>query len=148
MNNNTNGTDISVEVLAERIGNVSKRLDEQVTTQKAAVDAALVASQTAISVALATQEKTVNAAFAASEKAITKAEEAQKEYNKAIGTLQNDVVSLKESRSQNRGNSGGMRDMYGWIFGGIMFLATIGTLLYTIFHVAAPVVAPIVTRGH
>lgn len=142
---NTNGNgNISVEVLAERIANVSKRLDEQVTTQKAAVDAALVASQTAINVALATQEKTVNAAFAASEKAITKAEEAQKEYNKAIGILQNDVVSLKESRSQTRGTGGGMRDMGGWIFGGLMLIATLATFLYEVFHV----VAPVAVRGH
>ena len=90
-----------------------KKLDEQSAAQKAAVDAALIASQTAISVALATQERTVGAAFAASEKAIAKAEEAQKEYNRAIGTLQNDVVSLKESRSQSTGNSGGMKDVYG-----------------------------------
>ena len=99
-----NGNSSSVEVLAERIANLSKKVDEQAASQKAAVDAALLTSDRAITVALATQEKTVNAAFAASEKAITKAEESQKEYNKTIGILQQDVVGLKESRSQTVGN--------------------------------------------
>lgn len=125
-----NGSSASVEVLAERIANLSKKVDEQAASQKAAVDAALITSQTAITVALATQEKTVGAAFAASEKAITKAEESQKEYNRTIGVLQNDVVSLKESRSQSSGTSGGMRDMWGWIFGGVMALLT----LYLALH--------------
>jgi two-component sensor histidine kinase len=105
----TNGTS-NVEVLAERIANLSKKVDEQAASQKAAVDAALLTSDRAITVALATQEKTVNAAFAASEKAITKAEESQKEYNKTIGILQNDVVGLKESRSQNVGDKSAKTD--------------------------------------
>jgi predicted nucleic acid-binding protein len=114
---NTNGNNnivIGVEVLAERINNVSKKLDEQAATQKQAVDAAMTASQTAISAALATQEKAVNAAFLASEKALTaalsasekaisKSEAAQSEVNKIIAELQKDVISLRESRSQGSG---------------------------------------------
>jgi hypothetical protein len=111
---NGNGIIVGIEVLAERITNVSKRLDEQVTAQKAAVDAALVASNQAISAALATQEKAVNAAFLASEKALTaalsasekaisKSEAAQSEVNKIIAGLQSDVISLRESRSQGSG---------------------------------------------
>ena len=84
--------------------------------------------------ALATQERTVGAAFAASEKAIAKAEEAQKEYNRAIGTLQNDVVSLKESRSQSTGNSGGMKDVYGYVFGIVMAIVAILTVVFTAIH--------------
>jgi FKBP-type peptidyl-prolyl cis-trans isomerase len=113
-NGTGNGIIIGVEVLAERISNVSKRLDEQVTAQKSAVDAALVASNQAISAALATQEKAVNAAFLASEKALTaalsasekaisKSEAAQSEVNKIIAGLQSDVISLRESRSQTSG---------------------------------------------
>jgi hypothetical protein len=112
--NNGNGVIVGVEVLAERINNVSKKLDEQAAQQKAAVDAAMTASQTAISAALATQEKAVNAAFLASEKALTaalsasekaisKSEAAQSEVNKIIAGLQADVISLRESRSQNYG---------------------------------------------
>lgn len=102
---NGNGTNpsSSVEVLTERITNVSKRLDEQV-----------IASQTAITVALATQEKAVNAAFlasekalqsalSASEKAIGKSEASQNEVNKVIAELQKDVISLRESRSLGSG---------------------------------------------
>ena len=90
----------SAEVLAERVTNLSKRVDEQVVISKNAVDAAL----TAISVAKLDQERTVSVAFAASQSANTKTEESQKESNRAIGILQNDVVSLKESRSQNMGD--------------------------------------------
>ena len=102
--NNSNGNPYaSVEVLTERITNVSKRLDEQV-----------IASQTAITVALATQEKAVNAAFlasekalqsalSASEKAIGKSEASQNEVNKIIAGLQADVISLRESRSLGSG---------------------------------------------
>jgi len=131
MNSNTgNGSEISTEVLAERIFNVSKKLDEQAASQKAAVDAALIASQTAITVALANQEKTVNAAFAASEKAINKAEENQKGYNQIIGSLQNDVVRLKESQAQSSGNTGGMKDMYGYVFGFIMATLSIAGVVF------------------
>jgi hypothetical protein len=104
--NNGNGytPTASVEVLTERITNVSKRLDEQV-----------IASQTAITVALATQEKAVNAAFlasekalqsalSASEKAISKSEISQGEVNKIISGLQTDVISLRESRSLGVGH--------------------------------------------
>jgi hypothetical protein len=126
-----NGTTIvtSPDVLAERIANLSKKVDEQAASQKAAVDAALLTSQTAITVALATQEKTVNAAFAASEKAITKAEEAQKEYNKTIGTVANDVVRLKESQALVSGNSGGVKEMYGYAFGILMLLVAIASVI-------------------
>lgn len=96
----SNGSSGNVEVLAERIANLSRRVDEQVVISKTSVDAAL----TAISVAKLDQERTVSVAFSAAEKANAKTEESQKESNRAIGVLQNDVVSLKESRSQNVGD--------------------------------------------
>ena len=96
----SNGSNSNVEVLAERIANLSRRVDEQVVISKTSVDAAL----TAISVAKLDQERTVSVAFSAAEKANAKTEESQKESNRAIGVLQNDVVSLKESRSQNVGD--------------------------------------------
>jgi uncharacterized protein YaiL (DUF2058 family) len=112
-------------VLADRLSNLESRLNERATAQKQAVDAALIAAKQAVDVALLAQEKAVNAAFAASEKAIAKAEESQKEYNKTIGSLQNDVVRLKESQAQSSGNSGGFKDMYGYVFGFIMAIVTI-----------------------
>jgi chromosome segregation ATPase len=127
---NGNGIINSIEVLAERIANLSKRLDEQAASQQAAVAAALVTSETAITVALANQKETVNAAFAASEKAISKAEESQKEYNKTIGTLQNDVVGLKESRSQSAGNSGGVQNAWGWVVAGLMLLTSLAEAFF------------------
>jgi hypothetical protein len=89
-----------IDVLAERIANVSKKLDEQVAISKTSVDAAL----TAISVAKLDQERTVSVAFAASQSAINKTEESQKESNRAISVLQNDVVRLKEMQAQGVGN--------------------------------------------
>ena len=121
---------IAHEVLVERVNNVSKKLDEQIASSKADVASAL----TAISVAKLDQEKTVTVAFAASEKAITKTEEAQKESNRDIRLLQNDVVSLKESRSQVGGSGKGMRDLGGWIFGGLMFLIALATLILMAMH--------------
>jgi len=126
---NGNGSISSVEVLSERVANLSKKLDEQIALSKTSVDAAL----TAIQVAKSDQERTVTVAFAASEKAITKTEESQKESNRAISILQNDVVSLKESRSQSAGNGGGMRDMFGWLFGGLMAILTLVTMHFS-FH--------------
>src|ERR1035437_10268543 len=142
---NGNGIIVGVEVLAERIANVSKRLDEQVTAQKAAVDAALVASNQAISAALATQEKAVTAAFLASEKAFTaalqasekaisKSEAAHSEVNKIIVGLQSDVISLRESRSQSSGTSGGLKDMWGYVFGVIMAIISVASILYVAGH--------------
>jgi hypothetical protein len=134
---NGNGNGALIEVLAERIANLSKKVDEQAQTQKDAVDAALVTSQTAIKVALDTQEKTVNAAFAASEKAITKAEESQKEYNKTIGILQNDVVSLKESRSQGVGDKSAKttdKAQFHWGIG--LLVPTVIALLAALYHFA------------
>lgn len=96
----TNGKSSNVEVLAERIANLSKKVDEQVAINKTAVEAAL----TAISVAKVDQERTVSVAFAASQSAINKTEESQKESNRSIGLLQNDVVRLKEVAAQNVGD--------------------------------------------
>jgi hypothetical protein len=122
-NGTTNGTpppNASVDVLTERITNVSKRLDEQV-----------IASQTAITVALATQEKAVNAAFlasekalqsalSASEKAIGKSEASQNEVNKVIAELQKDVISLRESRSLGSGKDSAKstdKEQSNWVIG-------------------------------
>ena len=94
-----NGNSNSVEVLAERIANLSKKLDEQIALSKSSVDAAL----TAINVAKTDQERTVTVAFAANQAANTKTEQSQKESNQNIGILQNDVVRLKEMVAQISG---------------------------------------------
>jgi wobble nucleotide-excising tRNase len=122
----TNGSSVSVEVLAERVTNISKRLDEQIALSKTAVDAAL----TAISVAKSDQVQTVNVAFAASQSAISKTEQSQKESNQKIGALENEVVRLAVTQATSSGKSGGMRDMYGWIFGGAMFIIAVAGLVF------------------
>jgi hypothetical protein len=101
---NGSGNGLSVDVLAERIANLSKKVDEQA-----------VFAQTAITVALANQEKTTQVAFAASEKANSKSENNQSEINKVMSgdieqvalnmsELTKDVISLRESRSQGVGD--------------------------------------------
>jgi hypothetical protein len=115
---NGNGSSISVDVLAERIANVAQGLRDQVAISKTSVDAAL----TAISVAKLDQERTVSVAFNASQSAIGKTEEAQKESNRLISALTNDVTRLKENQAQNSGSGKGMRDMYGWVVAVAMFL--------------------------
>ena len=125
----------SNSVLADRLSNLESRLNERATAQKQAVDAALIAAKQAVDVALLAQEKAVNAAFAASEKAIAKAEESQKEYNKTIGSLQNDVVRLKESQAQSSGNSGGMKEMWGYIIAiGTLVVAVVGIVFMAARH--------------
>ena len=123
---NGNGIVVGIEVLAERIANIAKKLDEQIALSKMAVDAAL----TAIQVAKSDQERTVSVAFAASQSAITKTEESQKESNRAINNLQQDVVSLKVSSSMSSGTGKGMRDMWGYIFGFIMTIVTVYMALH------------------
>src|ERR1035438_9401440 len=135
--NGTNNSSASVEVLTERITNVSKRLDEQV-----------IASQTAITVALATQEKAVNAAFlasekalqsalSASEKAIGKSEASQSEVNKVIAELQKDVISLRESRSLGSGKDSAKsvdKAQSNWVVGlGFTTAIAFLTALYEMF---------------
>jgi hypothetical protein len=123
---NGNGSSISVDVLAERIANVAQGLRDQVAISKTSVDAAL----TAISVAKLDQERTVSVAFNASQSAIGKTEEAQKESNRLISALTNDVTRLKENQAQNSGKGTGMRDMYGWVVAAAMFLL----YAYQMFH--------------
>jgi Flp pilus assembly protein TadB len=121
-----NGVVIGIEVLAERIANISKRLDEQISLSKQGADAVLAAIQ----VAKSDQERTVTVAFAASALALSKTEQSQKESNQNIGILQNDVVRLKEGQAQSSGNTGGLKDMYGYIFGIVMAVSAIAGIVF------------------
>jgi hypothetical protein len=118
--------EITLEVLAERVNNVSKKLDEQVALSKASAESVL----TAISVAKVDQERTVTVAFAASSTAIGKTEDSQKESSRTIGVMQNDITRLKESQASSSGSGIGMREMAGWVFGALMFLVN----CYLAFH--------------
>jgi hypothetical protein len=101
-NGNGNGN-TPVDVLTERITNVSKRLDEQVIASQTAITVALATQEKAVSAAFLASEKALTAALSASEKAIQKSEAAQSEVNKVIAELTRDVISLRESRSQGSG---------------------------------------------
>jgi len=127
---NGNGIIVGIEVLAERVANLAKKLDEQVAMLKTANEAAL----TAISVAKSDQVQTVQTAFAASQSAIAKTEASQKESNTFISALQNDVVRLAVLQAQTTGTSGGMEKMYGYIFGAVMAIIALGTMWFTAIH--------------
>src|SRR5476649_1049547 len=103
---NGTGINIGLEVLAERIANLSKKLDEQLAVLRVANDAAL----TAIAVAKSDQVQTVNVAFASSQLAISKTEQSQKESNQKIGALENEVVRLAVTQAQSSGKSRGVQD--------------------------------------
>jgi Flp pilus assembly protein TadB len=123
---NGNGINIGLEVLAERIANLSKKLDEQLVVLKVANDAAL----TAISVAKTDQERTVTVAFASSQLAISKTEQSQKESNQKIGALENEVVRLAVTQAQTSGKSRGVQDMYGYIFGFVVAITAIASVVF------------------
>jgi wobble nucleotide-excising tRNase len=125
-----NGNGISVDVLAERIANISTKLNEQIALSKTAVDAAL----TAIQVAKSDQERTVTVAFAASQSAINKTEQSQKESNQNIGVLQNDVTRIKEALAHSSGTSGGVKESWGYIFGAVMAIVAIISLFLAIHN--------------
>lgn len=91
------------------------------------------AQEKAVKDALAAQEKAVTAALAASEKAVSVAEtNAEKwrananEWRAAMTDRELKFVSsteyelLKERMDKQEGSSKGMRDLWGWIFGGVM----------------------------
>lgn len=44
------------------------------------------------------------------------------------------LSSLEKSQYEHKGTSGGARDMYGWIAGGLMMLVTIGSVIFTVLH--------------
>ncbi len=46
------------------------------------------------------------------------------------------LSALEKSQYENKGSSGGMRDMYGWIFGGMMALLSLGSIAYMVIHAA------------
>ena len=44
------------------------------------------------------------------------------------------LTALEKSQYENKGSSGGMRDMYGWIFGAIIGFAGIASIVFSLMH--------------
>jgi hypothetical protein len=44
------------------------------------------------------------------------------------------LTALEKSQYENKGSSGGMTQMYGWIFSGLMAIVTIASVAFTILH--------------
>ena|ERR1035437_4146348 len=55
-----------------------------------------------------------------------------------LGTLTTQLTdrltALEKSQYESKGNSGGMRDLWGWVFGGIIGIAGIVSVIFTILH--------------
>ena len=55
-----------------------------------------------------------------------------------LGTLTTQLTdrltALEKSQYENKGNSSGLRDMYGWIFGGLIGLVGIGSVIFSVMH--------------
>jgi len=93
-----------------------------VANERATAQAAVLANQVAASA------ETLRALVAA-----TAATQAQ-QLGQLTAQLTDRLTALEKAQYENKGSSGGMRDMYGWIFGGIMALATIASIIYAIAH--------------
>jgi hypothetical protein len=112
-----------------------------VASEKATAQA-FASSEKAIRDALAAVEKSTAAAFVAAEKAVALAEanaerwrQDAQEWRARMTTREKDFSTtiefnaLKERLDRGEGSSGGMRSLAGWIFGGIMAFATVGSVL-------------------
>jgi hypothetical protein len=55
------------------------------------------------------------------------------QLNQLTSQMIDRISSLEKAQYEQRGNSGGMRDMYGWIAAGIMMLVNIASIAYMIF---------------
>jgi hypothetical protein len=44
------------------------------------------------------------------------------------------LTALEKSQYENKGSGSGMRDMYGWIFGGIVGFAGIASIVFALMH--------------
>ena len=93
-----------------------------VANERATAQAAVLANQVAASA------ETLRALVAA-----TAATQAQ-QLATLTTQLTDRLSSLEKSQYENKGNSGGRSEMYGWIFSALMALVTIGLGIYVALH--------------
>ena len=93
-----------------------------VANERATAQAAVLANQVALSA------ETLRALVAST--ASTQATQ----LNQLTAQLIDRISLLEKSQYENKGTGTGMRDMYGWIFGGAMGLISFATFLYLIFR--------------
>lgn len=92
-----------------------------VANEKATAQAVVLANQVALSA------ETLRALVAST--ASTQATQ----LNQLNSQLIDRIALLEKSQYEIRGTGSGMRDMYAWIFAGVMSLVTIGSLIYSIY---------------
>ena len=93
-----------------------------VANERATAQAAVLANQVAASA------ETLRALVAA-----TAATQAQ-QLGQLTAQLTDRLTALEKAQYENKGTGTGMRDMYGWIFGGLMALATLGSIVFAVLH--------------
>ena len=93
-----------------------------VANERATAQAAVLANQVAASA------ETLRALVAA-----TAATQAQ-QLATLTTQLTDRLSSLEKSQYESKGTGSGMRDMYAWVFAGIMGIVTIGSVLYSVLH--------------
>jgi uncharacterized protein YnzC (UPF0291/DUF896 family) len=93
-----------------------------VANERAGVQAQVLAAQVAQSA------ETLRSLVAA-----TAATQAQ-QLSTLTSQLTDRLASLEKSQYEHKGTSGGARDMYGWLAGGLMMIVTIGSVLLSVFH--------------
>ena len=93
-----------------------------VANERATAQAAVLANQVAASA------ETLRSLVAA-----TAATQAQ-QLGQLTAQLTDRLTALEKAQYENKGSGTGMRDMYGWIFGGIMALMSIAGVVFAVMH--------------
>lgn len=128
--------------LRELISANDARYVDKFDSSEKAVATAFASSEKAIRDTLAAVEKSTAAAFVAAEKAVKLAEENAERWREDAAAerrrvtererdlaTKTEVSSLKERLDRGEGSSGGMRDMYGWVFGAVIVILAVATFL-------------------
>ena len=102
-------------------------LAEQVTTSAEALRSLVAATASAQSIAISQTNAQLT-------DRITAASTQSNAISQIATQLTERIASLEKAQYERKGSGSGMRDLYGWIFAGMMGLATIGSILYGAFR--------------
>lgn len=136
----TNGWTIETlrEATQQEIRDLRILLDERYATQTKALDAAFAAADKAVTTALGSAEKAVTKAEAAAEKRFESVNEfraqltdqnasfvTRVEFDSKVESMEKQIDDLKKYADLNRGRSGGLAAMYGWIIAAVGLIVSV-----------------------
>ena len=101
-------------------------LAEQVTTSAEALRSLVAATASAQSIAISQTNAQLT-------DRITAASTQSNAISQIATQLTERIASLEKAQYERKGSGLGMRDMWGWLFAGVMALVTISALLYSVF---------------